>query len=523
MQQKVGKKYNYFGAKLKIPRPRPDLQWNSSDKIDQYECVAQIFKLNSDLEQAKHESEFKEKKKYLTELEQKVKEQELKLNELRVGEYQQIKGLLKERKESISPQKSPDQIIEQYECKLFDKRKSLDRLRYEQNQLCKAYEKQLIHLAEMQDRERFKESCQLVDELKVKSLEFSLANSAIQNQSYEIFLNDCAIVINRLTEEALHYPNTLNYLENEVNEQNNILNAINKMGMPAYNDALKNKKHLELMEKRMQNEASTRQTTITTYKRNLLANEQNIFKHLPKDENFTAIAPTRYIQETSSVLALRLHHEQVENDTKRLCDAAACANVNDLYTTIQDIFMKLKAGEEKVNDLENKLSEMDVKIHSARQRKDELNYSITQDDLDVRQQIDSVNDTIRLDVNTQKLIKTKRQLNENELFKLQFAIQHLVDLMRNVNGDRPMFRKQYPNEILSLPLFELHLGNYEDTSKPPETIEEDMDKLFNAVSKCIKLLMTEYNKVSSTDEFWKNCEKRHQELVLRELEDIPKE
>lgn len=519
MQRKIGKKYDYFGAKLKIPRPRPDLQWDATDKIDQYQCVAKISKWNRDLEQAKYAAEFKEQKQHLLELEQKVKEQEIKLNELRKGEYFGIKRLLKQRNESVDPEKSSDEMIELYECKLFDKRKALDRLRYEQNQLGQTYESQLKYLAEMQDRERYKESCQISDELKVKQLEFQLCNSDVQIRSYEIFLNDCATVINRLTEEALKYPDTLNYLENEVNEQNNILNAINKMGIPAYNDAMRNKKRLEIMEKRMQNEANKRQSNINSFKRNLLANEQNIFKHLPRDENFTAIQPTRYIQETASVLEQRLHHEKVEHDTKRLCDAAACANVNDLYTTIRNVFMKLKAGEEKVNFLENKLTEIDNKVLAAKQRRDELKYSIQQDDLDVRDHINKVNEKIGVDFETQQLIKSTRESNENELFKLQFGMQHLVDLMRMVNGERPMFRKDYPNEILSLPLFELHIGNYDDQSKPPETIEENMDKLIKAIFDRIKLLMDQFKNVQTTDDFWKSCEIRHEQLILQELDD----
>lgn len=71
LQTKIGKKSG-FNAKLRLPRPRPDLNWDTTDKIDQYKCIEQIFKLNSDLEQAKHEAEFNDKKRLLAELEHKV-------------------------------------------------------------------------------------------------------------------------------------------------------------------------------------------------------------------------------------------------------------------------------------------------------------------------------------------------------------------------------------------------------------------------------------------------------------------
>lgn len=523
MQSKVGKKYNYFGYRPPKPRLRPDLKWDANDKIDQYKCIQRIFQLHFELERAKHESEFREKKLLLTDLDQQVKEKQLKLHELKTGEFQKVKNLLKERKEPINAQKPPEKIMEDTECRLFDKRKMLDILRHEQDKLCQLYEYKLIYLAERQDRKKYIEPHQTSEELKVKQLEYLLGNSDIQIQTYENFHRYCESVINSLTEESLHYWNTLNSLESEVNEQNKILKSINKLGMPAYKSAQENKKYLEKMEKRMSSEANRRQATISTYKRNLLKNERNIFKHLPKDENFIAIAPDRYIRETSSVLDLRLHYEKVDNHTKQLCDAAACANTTELYSTVKDIFTKLKAGEEKIIILENKLIEMDERIGKAKRMKDKLSYSVKNEDIEVIKRIDHVNEQIGLDIQTRKLIGNKSKSIEDELFKVQFALQHLVNLLRNVNGKRPMIHKEYPNEVLSLPLHELHLVTYPDKTIPPETVEEDIDKLFMAVFNRLKPLMTEYSKIKiPTDDFFTDCEKRHEHLVLEELSEHAK-
>ncbi|XP_055322133.1 uncharacterized protein LOC129578075 [Sitodiplosis mosellana] len=523
MQSKVGKKYNYFGHRPPKPRLRPDLKWDSTDKVDQYKCIQRIFHLHFELERAKHESELKEKRLFLTELDQQVKEKQLKLHELKTVEFQRVKNLLKERNEPVNAQKSPDKIMEDCECRLFDKRKMLDLLRYEQEKLCQLYEYKLIYLAERQDREKYVEPHQTNEEFKVKHLEYLLGNSEIQIQTYENFHRHCESVINQLTEESLHYVNTLNSLESEVNEQNNILKSINKLGMPAYESAQKNKKYLENMEKRMSSEAARRQTTISTYKRDLLKNERNIFKHLPKDENFIAIAPDRYVRETSSVFDLRLHYERVDNQTKQLCDAAACANTTELFATVKDIFTKLKAGEEKIGVLENKLVEMDERIGKAKQFKDQLSYSVQNEDIEVIKRIDHVNEQIGLDLQTRKLIGVKTKSIEGELFKVQFAMQHLVNLLRNVNGKRPMIRKEYPNEVLALPLHDLHLVSYEDKAIPPETVEENVDTLFKAVFNRIKPLMKEYSQIKTTsDNFLHDCEKRHEHLVLEELSEHAK-
>lgn len=523
MQSKVGKKYSYFGNRPAKPRLRPDLKWCSTDKIDQYKCIQRIFQLHFDLERAKYESQLKEKRIQLTEIDQQVKEKQLKLHELRTGEFQKVKHMLKERNEPINEQKSPDKIMEDCECRLFDKRKMLDLLRYEQEKLCQLYEYKLIYLAERQDREKYVEPHQTNEEFKLKHLEYLLGNSEIQIQTYENFHRHCESVINQLTEESLQYVNTLNSLECEVNEQNNILKSINKLGMPAYESAQKNKKYLKMMEKRISSEANQRQSTISTYKRDLLKNERNIFKHLPKDENFDPITPDRYVRETSTVLDLRLHYERVDNHTKQLCDAAACANTTELFTTVKDIFTKLKAGEEKISVLENKLIEMDERIGKAKHHKDQLSYSVKNEDIEVIKRIDHVNEQIDLDLKTRELIAFKSKSIDAELFKIQFAMQHLVNLLRNVNGKRPMIRKEYPNEVLSLPLHDLHLVQYADKTIPPETVDESVDTLFKAVFNRIKPLMNEYSQIKiDSDNFSQDCEKRHEQLVLEELSEHAK-
>lgn len=524
MQSKaIGKKYDYFGGKMPHLRPRPDLQWNPTDKIDQYKCIEKIFQLNFDLERAKHEAESKENKKLLKKLQQEVKEKQLKLNELRIGAFQMVKNVLKSRNDCVAnPEKSRDQIIEDCECKLFEKRKELDRLRHELNQLSQSYEHQLIKLAELQDVKTYTESCQLSDQMKVKNLDYLLANAEIQIQTYENLVNDCESVLNRLTDESLQYANTLNSLESEVNEQTQILDSINKLGMPADNSLKANKKKLKIMEKRSLNESSKRQTTISAYKRNLLMNEQTIFKRLPKDENVEAMAPDRYVRETTEVLALRKHYEQIDDETKQLCDAAACANVPDLYETVNEILTKLKAGEDKVNTLEQKLTDMHDKVEKAKRAKDSLKYSVKRADIAITKQTDHINDQIVLGLNTMQTIQSKSEAIQNELFKIQFAMQHLVDLVRNVNGDRPMVRVPYPNDVLALPLFELHRITYPDKTEPPEILEEDITKLFQSVVESIQPLMETFKSIQFDDQFTKDCEKQHEKLVLQNLDtDLP--
>lgn len=523
MQVKVGKKYNYFGEKTSKPKLRPDLRWDLNDKIDQYKCIQKIFQLNFDLEHAKIDAEFKEKKLMLTELQQNIKEKQLKLMGLKIGEFQKVRHLLKERREPANPQATPQQIMDDFECKLFDKKKMLDRMRYDEEKLCKMYELKLKKLAELQDRDKSREPCRNVKKMKVKHLEYSIENAGIQIQAYENLLSDCESVVITLTEESLHFSNTLNFLESELNEQNQILKSINRLGYPAHNSASSTKTYLENMKKQMNNETSKRLTTISSYKRNLLTSEQNIFTHLTTDEHFRANAPIRYTRETPSVLELRARYQTAEQNANRFGDAAACSNTTSLYATAREIFSKLKAGEEKINVLENQLCEVEERIDNAKRGNNLLNFSVREADIEVTKQTEQINQHIRLDMQTREIIANKTAKIAKHMFKVRFAMQHLVTLLRNVNGNRPMIRKEYPNQVLALPLFELHLGSYTDTTMPPETIEEDIDLLFKATFDRITQLMSEYERSNSPHELTELCEKRNQHLVLQALsDDAPK-
>lgn len=520
MRIKVDKKYTSFGNKPIKPKLRLNLKWDLNDKIDQYNCIQRIFQLNFELEQAKYESEFKEKKQQLSELEHKIKEKQLKLNDSKLGELQKIKNLLKEHKEPVNPQTAPQKIMDECECKLFDKKKMLDRMRYEEEKLCKMYAQRLVHLAEMQDREKYSEPCQNMEKMKVKHLEYSLENSEIQIQTYENFLNDCESVVSKLTEESLYYSKTLNFLESEINEQNMVLDSINKLGYPAQKSALNSKIRLEKLKKHTHNESSKRQTTISSYKRNLLQNEQNIFTHLPKDERFESIEPIRYIRETPSVLALRKQYQTVEDDANQFCDAATCSDTTNLHATVCEIFSKLKAGEEKILVLENRLGEMEERIDHTKRNKNLLKYSVDAADIEATKQAEQIDRYIRLDLQAREIIGDKTEKITNKAFKIRFAMQHLVNLLQNVNGDCPMIHKEYPNQILSLPLFDLHLGSYDDATVPPETLEEDIDIQFNTLNDRIELLMSEYTRASLSDELSDDCEVRNHNLVLQELSEV---
>lgn len=136
--------------------------------------------------------------------------------------------------------------------------------------------------------------------------------------------------------------------------------------------------------------------------------------------------------------------------------------------------------------------------------------------------IEHLNEQIDLDLQARKLIGYKTKTVDDQLFQVQFATQHLVNLLRHVYRKRTMIKKKYPNEVLSLPLHELHLVSHEDSTTRPDTVEEDtredINELFNAIFERVSPLMKDFSQIRTlSGTFVTDCERRHKHLVLEAL------
>lgn len=221
-------KFNCSGANVPEWQSHSNLQWNSSDKIDQYRCVEQIFQSSFDLERKRYVAERGKKQQQLNELRQAVKEMKLKLISLKNRERDAFEMLLKGYQPSNrlkNNHNSLDGLLDCCDHKLLNKRKESDRLIYEMNQLSNAHAAKLKLLNKMQKYQK----CGKSHRMKVEKLTVLSDNSETQIQNYEIIVSDCKRAIDYLSAESLHYASTLKSLENEIKEQNAILNAINSL------------------------------------------------------------------------------------------------------------------------------------------------------------------------------------------------------------------------------------------------------------------------------------------------------
>lgn len=391
MHLPIGKKYSHYSA-AKLPKLQScsKFQWNLSDKIDQY-WVEEILHL----ECAKYDSERIVKNQQLTELRQKVKETKFKLNELKVGDVHKIKNLLKGYKSSVRSGKSLDKLLEHCDGKLFTKRRELDRLNYEMNQLSSAFASKLTILNKMQNRQKYSESYQLAK--RVKNHAFALDKSEIQIRNLENLLNDFKSIRKYLATESLHCASTLKLLENEINEQNTLLNLLKKVNIPPV-------KRSQIIKKRILDEPNKRQTSTN----GIHTPDQNIEKRQSVNGN-TDIA------------------------TSKFGLAAKCVNVSTKIQSIaQRIQSKLVTGQEKINIRKNQLDGLHGKIEKPNHEKDASRSNRSKGDVHEAAKQDDLNkEQSTLGLQAEQNHSSKFERISGELAKMRGAMQRFDDLLRN--------------------------------------------------------------------------------------------
>lgn len=391
----IGKKYKHNSA-VKLPKlqSRSKLQWNLNDKIDQYKWIEEIVQQKFNSESIKYDSERNVKNQQLDELQQKVKESKLKLTDLKDGEVHTIKNKLKGYRSTIRLRKPLGELLDHCDCKLFNKRKELDRLNHEKNQLSSAFASKRKILNKMQNRRNYSESYRLANHVKHHA--FLLDKSEFQIRNYENLLNDFKTIIKNLTDESTHYASTLRILENEINEQNTLSSLLEKMRIPAAaKRPMVNKKQSQTMRKRIFGGPNKRKTS------------PNEVHHSEQFDTKTT-------------------HRNTENVTRKFYSVAKSANMSSQQTQSKLVNSKGNVNIRKnqcrigkcgtPNAIQNRRCKEDV--HEVAEQ-DAPNRKQSTVDLQTEQDNSSINERI-----------------SGALFKIRSAIQHFDDLVRNASKER---------------------------------------------------------------------------------------
>lgn len=519
VQPKSGKNHAIFGSRFYKRHKVADPKWTAEDLITQYECIASVFRKHHDLEKIKQQSEYDAKVEQYAEQTKTIETMRTTLKNLQAGDIQRIRNIFVDDpvQQLMFSGMGSVAIMDCVEHRLFEKRKMLDRLTGEKNRLQKQYEAKLLDLAKLQDRVRYKDGTELPDEVRARRLRVELANSKTRLKAYEGLHKDCIAFIETLANDSLYYKNILDALHGDVVEQEQIIESTIRLGRPALANMDRVKREYNELEAKIDSDARKRLATLAEYKRTLSENEQRLRSLIRKDNDFE-LFPKRFARETDSMLDIQRKFKEVEKDVKALCAVTACADPSRLYEFYAKAFNDEDNIRKTVQRMEKTMQKMTASIDLHQRVEDSVVNDYTNADAEHNAELAELQRAIDAEKERRVELEDKIRDQLNKKFRLQYSLQRFADLLKNVGEPQMKIQQMYPTQALELPLLDLHYGVMDEISEPPETIEEDVDKLFEIIKERVDLLMDRFNADESRfDELKEKSERVYHDRVLEEL------
>lgn len=494
IQPVSGKNHAIFGQRLYKQHKISDAKWTADDKITQYDCIASVYEKHHELEKVKQQQDFNAKLEKFNEQTKTVTELRATLKNLEAGDIQRIRNIFCDDPEQqlMFSDMTSTEIMDCCEHRLFLKRKLLDRMTGEKKQLQHQYEQMLLDLAKLQDRVKYKDGDLLPDELVARRLRVELENSNTRQKAYDGMNKDCIEFIKTLSHDALYYKNIMDSLYSDVKEQEQIIEATIQLGKPALINVERFKKEFSEMEAKIDGDTRKRLATLAGYKRKLTENEQRLRSLIRKDDDFE-LCKNRYARETPSMLDIQREFKDVEKDVKALCAVTACADPTKLFEYYAKAFTDEANIRKAVARMEAKSNRTNDAIAIQKQIENSVVNDYTNDDAQRRQDIFELDAAIELEKERREQLDRKISEQLHKKFRLQYSLQRFADLLKNVGEVQEKIRQTYPTPVLELPLLELQYGVMDEMSEPPETIEEDIDKLFEIIETRVAKLVERFN------------------------------
>lgn len=519
VQPKSGKNHAIFGSQFYKHHKISDAKWRADDKITQYDCIASVYQKHHDLEKVRQQSEFNAKVEKYAEQSKTVESLRATLKNLQAGDIQRIRNIFCDDPEQqlMFSEMSSAEIMDCVEHRLFEKRKALDRLTGEKKRLRHLYEQKLLDLAKLQDRVRYKDGVELPDELLARRLRVELENSNTRLKAYDGLNKDCIEFVATLSHDSLYYKNILDSLHSDVVEQAEIIDSTIRLGKPALANMDRFKKEFNELEAKIDRDARKRLATLSEYKRKLTENEQKLRSLIRKDDDFE-LFQNRYARETDSMLNIQREFKDVEKDVKALCAVTACADPSKLYEYYAKAFKDENNIRKTVARMESNMKKMTETITLQQQIEDSVVNDYTNDDAKRTDEMLQLDAAIEAEKERSGELDEKIRDQQHKKFRLQYSLQRFADLLKNVGEPQTKIRQMYPSQALELPLLELQYGVMDEMSEPPETIEEDVDKLFEIIVERVNLLMQRFNEnADKFNELTDKSERLYHDRVLEEL------
>lgn len=494
IQPKSGNNHAIFGSRYVDKHNVVDPKWKPHEKVTQYECMATVYKKHHELSTVLERSKFNVKVDECKEKERKAEELRIRLNNLESGNVQSIKNVFKDhREQQLSSLNLPiGKIIQSMDCKIFDLRKGLDRMSNEKNRLSKRYRQNMMKIEDSKRKIKYEDVIELGDEIRGKRVRVELENSRTRWKAYDDLRKSSTKFIDTLAKDSQYFTVILTALNDDVSEQTSMVETIMKLGKPALVSSVELRKESNAMQARIEGENRGRLETIYEFRRNLMESSRQL-QSLVQNQTQDEVPLDRYRRETASMLSIQKAYANVESDIKVLSYATACINPAGLRDAFAKAFYDGDQIQSTVEKTEGDLK-MSEKAYANRVvLEDRIINNHTSADIERDLSITQLQEAIESEKQTQSDLELEIAAATRVKFRLQYSLQRLADLLKNVGSDQVKICKPYPTTALVLPLLDLESGTLNEEPEPPETIEENLDNLFDVITDRANLLMAQFN------------------------------
>lgn len=487
IQPRSGEKHFIFGTKFKKLHNLHDDKWTADVLIDQYNAIITVLDKSQTLQKEEKGVENRLKAEQLRTQSEKAAEQRKRLSNAQYANKQMIKNLFKNHRDlqRVYPKRAMHEIIDDMGMRIFNQRKTLDRLLYDRKRYSKTYEANLLLVAKLQDQYHVHDHEELADSCRAHELTVKIENAKVRLAAAKALNRTCVEFIDMAMNDALYFNPILDAIQTDVREQHDILRRVRDVGEPA----IENYEHLkgffrDLNSKTML-ELNARNASLTKCRATLQENAVRIRRLIRSDFD---VPVNRYNRETESMLTLKHDCDGVEKQIQAMIAATASASVDEIFARFEMEIKRTTEIQDVIKKKEKRLMHIVNDIRDTQSTKEAEENDFTIQDIHDREQIEENKLAIEAEHLQQRNCSEQIKILSNAMFEMNKTCMHFDTLLANVGEDRNIQVDAYPNSYLSLPLLQYDTDLVSATDAAPK-IETNLSTLFKRITAKIDALL----------------------------------
>ncbi|XP_017874694.1 PREDICTED: uncharacterized protein LOC108621720 isoform X1 [Drosophila arizonae] len=367
----------------------------------------------------------------------------------------------------------------------FVMRKERDRLDARLQQLKQKYRVLLMERSRAVNMIKYENEYILQEELQSRVLLKKIENSNVRLNAIRTINTTYKKMRQVLLQDEIFYEPILRSLDDDMEDQVNFIKHILYLGMPAIAKfKVLNRELLQLSEKARNNQLAKIQILNSLKKPIVIGPPQVVVREIQTNN------PKRYLRLTESMAILKAELQTIENTIKNLRLTVLCSQAKEIYPRIKT---QMENNEKLKREIEKKMQAkrmLEQKFKCSTLLSDVLLNNLSEEEINRLERIRELRLMMKSDNEFEEQSIAHIQNRADAYVLLRWTVWNLWEILRHVDRNPKLYKRQYPNEFLKLPLLKFEL--LEIRAFPPELFEEDVDSIMHYLKRKVYKLMQSF-------------------------------